>query len=83
VPVDVAYRQLILMSTSDPVIYRFSAVTGTMEDQREDLRKAIVAEFHDDALEYGVDLNRSVDISASTPAKACGRRATVSSSSMG
>lgn len=54
--IDARYRQLAALTTTEPITYRFSLVTGEPTDRREGMRAAVAAEFETEALEYGINL---------------------------
>jgi len=60
--VDSAYREVVALSTSQPITYSFSVVTNQQTDQRDAIESAIHHELRDAGLRHGVDIGDSVFI---------------------
>jgi len=58
--VDSAYREVVALSTSQPITHSFSVVTNNQADQRDDISHAVIQQLEDTALRQGVDIRDSV-----------------------
>ncbi|HDL48479.1 MAG TPA: ABC transporter permease [Actinobacteria bacterium] len=58
--VESAYMRVVALSTTQPIIYRFTVVTNRQADQRKAIAHSLDRQLEDAALRYGVDIHESI-----------------------